>query len=396
MARITIKLDQRRANKRGEYPIYIVINHARSNTLVATGVSCLPKDYEGGDAMHTLAPKAPNAKTVNRYICDLYNEVMQFIYELDKSGRLDTMTCAEVRTAFEQRNVQEVQEPKETFTEHLAALAATKEGKYRQSFDYTMSWLQQFHPDPIEFEALDFAFLRKFDLFLQGNNISPNSRGIIFRNMRTALNDAINNDLTDCYPFRKFKIPHAQKDKTYLRLNDFKQLLAYQPKTDGEQTAKDLFLLSFYLCGANPIDIFNMKPAHNGYISFVRTKTRSKTQSDINIKLQPEAIEIIERHKGNTHLLDFIDNYLSYENFYHFMGKKIRHLSKILGIEGLSLYWARYSWATYASRCGIDESVIGRSLGHAPSSLAGRVYITFDWERVDEANRRVIDYLHAK
>ena len=110
--------------------------------------------------MHTLAPKAPNAKSVNRYICDLYNEVMQFIYELDKSGRLDTMTCAEVRTAFEQRNAQEADEPKETFTEHLAALAATKEGKYRQSFDYAMSWLQQFHPDPIEFEALDFAFLR--------------------------------------------------------------------------------------------------------------------------------------------------------------------------------------------------------------------------------------------
>ena len=136
-----------------------------------------------------------------------------------------------------------------------------------------------------------------------------------------------------------------------------------------------------------------MKPAHNGYISFVRTKTRSKTQSDINIKLQPEAIEIIERHKGSTHLLDFIDNYLSYENFYHFMGKKVRELSKALSIEGLSLYWARYSWATYASRVGVDESVIGRALGHAPSSLAGRVYITFDWERVDEANRRVIDYL---
>lgn len=241
MARISIKLDQRRANKDGEYPIYIVINHARSNTLVSTGVSCSPKDYEGSDTMHTLALKAPNAKTVNRYICDLYNEVMQFIYELDKSGRLDTMTCAEVRTAFEQRNAQEVQEPKETFTEHLAAVAATKVGKYRQSFDYTMQWLQKFNPDPIEFEALDFAFLRKFDLFLQSSNISPNSRGIIFRNMRTVMNDAINNDLTDCYPFRKFKIPHAQKDKTYLRLNDFKQLLAYQPKPTASRQPKTSF-----------------------------------------------------------------------------------------------------------------------------------------------------------
>lgn len=396
MARISIKLDTRRANKRGDFPIYIVINHARSNTLIATDIACAPKYYDGRDVMHTLSIKAPNARSANAYICDLYNEVLDFVRELDKSGRLATMSCAEVRTAFEQRNVQEEEQPKETFTEHLAAFAATKEGKYRQSFDYTMQWLQQFRPATIEFEDLDFSFLRKFDLFLQNNKISPNSRGIIFRNMRTALNDAINNELTDRYPFRKFKIPHAQKEKTYLRLNDFHQLLAYQPKSEGAQKAKDLFLLSFYLCGANPIDIFKMKPPRDGYVSFVRTKTRSKTQGSINILLQPEAIEIIERHKGSTHLLDFIDDYVSYDNFYHFIGAKIRKIGKEINIAGLTLYWARYSWATYASKIGIDESVIGRALGHAPSSLAGRVYITFDWERVDDANRRVIDYTTGK
>lgn len=396
MARISIKLDQRRVNRRGEYPIYIMINHACSNTLVATGISCLPKNYDGSDMMHTLTPKAPNAKIANKHIADLYNEVQQFIYDLDSSGRLATMDCKELRTAFEQRNAPEEVEPQATFTSHYEALVATKAGKYRQSFDYAAQWLQRFHTEPIEFDELDFAFLRKFDNYLQQNGISANSRGIIFRNMRTALNDAISNGLTDRYPFRQFKIPHAIKDKTYLRLNDFRILLDYQPQTPAQQTAKDLFLLSFYLCGANPIDIFNMQPSRNGYISFVRTKTQCKSQSNINIKLQPEAIEIIERHKGTAHLLDFIDHYKDYENFYHLMGKKIREIAQATAIEGLTFYWARYSWATFASKIGVDESVIGRALGHAPSSLAGRVYITFDWERVDNANRQVIDYLHNK
>lgn len=396
MARITIKLDQRKVNKRGEFPIYIMINHANSNTLVATGISCSLKNYDGSDMMHTLAPKAPNAKAANKYIADLFNEVQQFIYDLDRSGRLDKMNCKELRMAFEQRNAPEVVEPKATFTSHFENITATKVGKYRKSFDYAILWLHRFHAEPINYDELDFAFLRRFDNYLQQNGISANSRGIIFRNMRTALNDAINNELTDRYPFRQFKIPHAVKDKTYLRLNDFRQLLAYQPTTAGQQAAKDLFLLSFYLCGANPIDIFNMQPPRNGYISFVRTKTQSKSQSEINILLQPEAIEIIERHKGTTRLLDFIERYKDYENFYHLMGKKLREIATATNIEGLTFYWARYSWATFASKIGIDESVIGRALGHAPSSLAGRVYITFDWERVDEANRRVIDYLHGK
>ena len=57
------------------------------------------------------------------------------------------------------------------------------------------------------------------------------------------------------------------------------------------------------------------------------------------------------------------------------------------------MYYARYSWATIADKIGIDEKVIDKSIGHVPTTVAGKFYITYDWDRTDQANRKVIDYV---
>lgn len=395
MATINISLDRRSTNANGQHPIRVWIRNANTSASIFTGVSATEQQFDGRDPAHTVTANTPNARTINEGLLKIYTELQQLSLDLVGNGRRN-LTAKEIKKIFEKRMlVTDAEQDGVTFTQHFSELAHKKgSGKHAQTFKYADDWLQKFHAAPLEFAEIDFKFLQRFDEFMRENGLAANTRGIIFRNIRTTFNDAINNELTTNYPFRKFKIPHAQKEKEYLLLDDFRRLLNYHPPKYGQQVAKDLFLLSFYFCGANPIDLFNMQAAHNGRIKFVRTKTQSKSQSTIKIKIQPEAAEIISKYNtADGHLLDWCNNYLNYENFYHFIGKKVRELSTALSIEGLSLYWARYTWATYASRVGVDESVIGRALGHAPSSLAGRVYITFDWERVDAANRKVIDYL---
>ena len=397
MATIKITLDKRSTNKNGAHPVRVFIFNKNTIASIITGINVTTAQFDGRDPAHTVTTQTVNAKAINSQLLKLYTELQQFIFDLNTQGGGE-LTASEIKRRFARRQiVNEETTAGVSFTHHFNEIAKNKTGKYGDTYLYTKKWLQKFRASEIEFYEIDYLFLREFDEFLRANNISPNTRGIIFRNMRTVFNDAIKCELTEKYPFRQFKMPHQQKEKEHLRLDDFRRLLAYKPQFDGEQRAKDLFLLSFYFCGANPVDIFNMPAAQNGYIKFVRTKTQSKSQNNLTIKIQPEAAEIINRYKGsNGKLLNFCDNYLNYENFYHFHGKKIRALAQQLEISGLSFYWARYSWATFASRLGVDESVIGRALGHAPSSLAGRVYITFDWERVDEANRRVINYLFGK
>lgn len=65
----------------------------------------------------------------------------------------------------------------------------------------------------------------------------------------------------------------------------------------------------------------------------------------------------------------------------------------MIGCPDITFYWARYSWATYASKIDISDSVISKALGHSVTTLAEKKYISFDWTKVDKANRQVIDYV---
>ena len=55
--------------------------------------------------------------------------------------------------------------------------------------------------------------------------------------------------------------------------------------------------------------------------------------------------------------------------------------------------WGRYSWATYAADLDIPKDTISEALGHVHGSKITGVYIKFSRDKIDEANRKVIDYI---
>ena len=62
----------------------------------------------------------------------------------------------------------------------------------------------------------------------------------------------------------------------------------------------------------------------------------------------------------------------------------------------MSSYYNRYSWATFASEIGISLETIGRALGHSVwEKTVTAVYVKYDNKKIDEANRKVIDYMNG-
>ena len=75
--------------------------------------------------------------------------------------------------------------------------------------------------------------------------------------------------------------------------------------------------------------------------------------------------------------------------------KHKQHIQRTSAFPGLSIYWARHTWATIASELDIPKETIAKALGHGGSSVTD-IYIDFDMRKVDEANRKVIDYVNGK
>jgi hypothetical protein len=74
----------------------------------------------------------------------------------------------------------------------------------------------------------------------------------------------------------------------------------------------------------------------------------------------------------------------------------LKNVAEALEIDvPLSIYYARHSWATIArNKCRISKSDVDECLNHViPENRIADTYIEKDWSFIDDANRKVLDYV---
>ena len=144
-----------------------------------------------------------------------------------------------------------------------------------------------------------------------------------------------------------------------------------------------------------PCDLCNLQTYENGRVEYIR----AKTHKPYSIKVETEANEIIQKYSGEKHLLNYLDTYKNYRSFYMNMCNGLKAIKQRLNdiddgvtIKELTSYWARHSWATIAAYLDIPKDTIAAALGHGGNTVTD-IYIEFDMRKVDEANRKVLDYV---
>ena len=376
------------------YPIQFLLSSKGKVTTIGTGVNIRPEHWNG-EVNKAVLPKCPNARAINESIESLFFKYTNTLRNLENDGKLVGKSVTEIKKLLvEVRSGSS----KESLTDYFSRYAESRRTeKSREVYRYTLKTIRAFDNEEVPFEKVNVIWLKAFDAHLEKQGVGINTRAIHFRNLRAVFNSAINEDLIglEYYPFRKFKIASSRKDKEALTEEQLQRLIAYDTHYPFRRTARDLFLLSFYMCGMNLVDLYHLDRLREGRAHFVRTKTSGKNINPVSILVQPEAAEIIARYAGAEHVLRFIEERATYDTFIHQVQRALRHIAKELGIEGLTFYWARYTWATLADKLGISEKGISKGLGHVDTSIAGKFYISYDWTKVDRANRTVLDYIKS-
>jgi integrase len=155
--------------------------------------------------------------------------------------------------------------------------------------------------------------------------------------------------------------------------------------------ARDIFMLSFYLCGINMIDLFRLTKIEDGRIYYIR----SKGKKPYNIKVYPEALEIFKKYKGSKYLLNTMENYADYRTATKRINYKLKDITEICMIKKpVSTYWCRHSWAVIGRTLNLSKDEISMGLGHQRSGLdITEIYLDESQEVIDQANRRIIDHI---
>ena len=260
-------------------------------------------------------------------------------------------------------------------------------------YQATLNKIKAFEKRPnLHFSEITVMWLRRLENNMILSGLELNSRSIHFRNIRTIFNAAIDDELIPItsYPFRRFKIKFGTTEQKGLSLEKLKKIKNYKPEFPGIALVRDAWLFSFYLIGINNADAYALKTIDSeGRINY----KRKKTGKEYSIKAEPEALEIISRYKGKKRLLRYSEIYSTSVNFNSSLNQVLKTIGKDVGIDGLTMYHARHTWATLASNeLNASDDEVGEALGHSKKTVTTG-YINRNPEKVDILNRKVLDLL---
>lgn len=402
MATIRIYLDVRAKKADGTFPLKLAVNHRGQTALIPLEISLRRNQW---DAKMQRVIEHPAKQELQRIISNVQSKAVTCLLSAKADGLLRGMTIGEIRDYVRKRIDPEYNEDDDTvfFADwYQRVMDRHTKPRTHEIYLMTLQWMKRFDDGfaRLRFEDITKDWLQRFFLFMQASSPSINARNIHLRNIRTVFNDAIDNDITTAYPFRKLKIRPAATVKRNIKVDDLRRLLAIECEPHQKKYI-DAFKLSFLLCGINIGDLCLLMPENvvDGRIEYIRQKTGRL----YSIRIEPETEVLLQKYRGYKRLLSFAEGCKRhpYRAFANRMNKELSEVSGNIGkyrgsigeVSGVTSYWARHSWATIAASLDIPDDVISLALGHSSRNATTAIYIERDRKKVDDANRRVIDWV---
>lgn len=376
-----------------DFKVYFIVSYHGKRFQIYTGLTSTCK-FEG-----IVFPKQPNAAAKTGRLATLYAQVEEFILHYPDE--------ADIKEKLKEVITGEKVEVKKTLLYYFEEFLKTKtKDSTKDVYKGTMKRIERYD-NTATFDSVDRNWLETYQAHELKRGRSVNGIAIDLRNIRTVFNWAIDNEITGKYPFRKFSIKTERESYLWLNVEEMKELRDIKVEPFMEKY-RDIFMLGFYLIGINISDLLEL-PADcikHGRIQYKRNKTARL----YDIKVEPEAMEIIKKYKGEKHLIGVLDDGTKEASFRRRLNDYIKRIGKVTYVKNkrgalikkeirplhpdIVWYTARRSWATIAAGLDIPKETIGKALGHSEwDNSTTDLYINFDNRKIDEANRKVLDAL---
>lgn len=243
------------------------------------------------------------------------------------------------------------------YVQHSDRRESTKENLFT-----TITVLQEFRPG-LDFKDITYTFLKDFEVYLRekGNGINTVAKHL--RQLRTLVNEAINQGYihADAYPFRKFKIKQEKGRHEFLTPDELRKLENLEVNDRKMRHVLDAFLFCCYV-GLRFSDFCQLAPDNfirvNGkrWLHFKSIKTGIELRLPLHLLFEGKALGILERYN--------IEEFAS-------LGCNSdvnKYLTQIAGMarikKHITYHTARHTCATLLIHQGVPITTVQRLLGH--------------------------------
>ena len=406
MAKLTLNLDERTL-KNGKAQVRIRISHKGTNCFIGTGVYVEPQYFILGTLHDPLHRRTPNALELREHISAQVQRIENWLVTVSKdelanlsANNIRERACACVPTRIRKEVKPVVTKPTSgDFVRWFGEYGDSRlTEKTRKSYEYGWRVLREYCQSlglhTLTFLDIDYARLADFARWLTTTGKGPSTRHMLESYVRAAYREAQKRHLVsrEHDPYLDYSIkPVPRKTIEVLTADEMLKLQTIELPC-GLSRARDIAMMSFYTCGANLLDLYEMNGTKNGEVKFVRHKTQRMNMTETCIRVEPEMKTLLDQYGGDGMLLRFRDSYANYDTFQRRVTRQLYGVSDVLGFD-VTMAKIRRTWATLASDLECPDEVINLAMGHVTNTVNSRSYVKPNWGRVAKWNRRVIDYV---
>jgi site-specific recombinase XerD len=306
-------------------------------------------------------------------------ETLKMAEDIRAKRQLDLQADAHGLTGTHNRKV--------SFFKYLEAQKESRKNpNTRDSWRQTISHFGNFAGEGIVFGDVTPMLLEKFKAYLL-NRVSANSAHCYLANIKTALNEAVRDNLLPVNPAARTTIRKTETLPVHLSIKEIRKL---SKTTCANGQVRQAFLFScFSGLRYSDVDRLTWDKVKGEYLEYTQTKTGAPER----LPLSTEALRILRRQKKAKPSPN-LEREIPANAVFLLPSKSVVYRSlirwgKAAGIvKPLSMHQARHSFATIALSSGVDIYTVSKLLGHknlATTQIYAKV--------IDEKKRAAINRL---
>lgn len=241
-------------------------------------------------------------------------------------------------------------------------LSSDRKDSTKENLLTTITVLQDFRSG-LDFKDITYTFLKEFEAYLREKGNSVNTIAKHLRQLRTLVNEAINQGYihADAYPFRKFKIKQEKGRHEFLTPDELRKLENLQVSDRRLRHVLDAFLFCCYV-GLRFSDFCQLSPANfirvNGkrWLHFKSIKTGVEIRLPLHLLFDGRALAILDKYD----ISDFANLGSNSET-----NKALVELAALARIKKhITYHTARHTCATLLIHQGVPITTVQKLLGH--------------------------------
>jgi len=385
---------RKRVNKDGLAPIYLMFFQDRKTDKLSLKKFIPLEAWEdrGGNYVNS---SINNSTGLNIFLRNQLNRAQEIVFEFER--RDEHISFQRFKEIFYNQTDTNFLSFCEIELGHRSSSGKFSSETIRSNHS-KLSKLKEFSPN-VSFSDLTVKFLERYEhhlLYVKGNSCNTVFGAMKF--IRTMLNSARRQDLTDVYPFDKFKITYKKDTRDRLNAEEVEALQKiYDTDTlkDNHQVVLRYFLFACYT-GLTWGDLVSLKydEIEQSLSSYVIKKKRQKTKQSFVVPIIENARRLIDlRQELGLVFPEILTNQKSNAIIKEIVGK-----SKIK--KHVTFHVARHTFGTIALNNGIPREVVQKMLGHASpnqTDLYSKVldtYVIDQMKKMDNMGRldRIADH----